>query len=179
MCVCDTPIGYLNLSCPPPGKHHLTLRLSYSEHMRLVQCQSRVSLVHHAATSYDLGLYVCNPGSYYYCRGVLMSCSYVARKCRYRLHLYWCLYSHSGAIMRTRRFFQSLYSNPLSIDDLPRDLNCDIYVPPYGYFDRPHILHKLGIASWERFQHNASLDDLNRSIGLIEGAVQLAPEGHE
>ena len=108
-----------------------------------------------------------------------MSCSYVARKCRYRLHLYWCLYSHSGVIMRTRRFFQSLYSNPLPIDDLPRDLNCDIYVPPYGYFDRPHILHKLGIASWERFQHNASLDDLDRLIGLNEEAVQLAPEGHE
>ena len=85
----------------------------------------------------------------------------------------------ADAIIRTCRLFRSVNSNPLQTDDLPGDSNCDIYIPPYGYFDRPHILHKLGIVSWERFQHNGNLDDLNRSIALNEEAIQLIPEGHE
>ena len=85
----------------------------------------------------------------------------------------------ADATLRTRRFFQSINSNPPQIDNLPRDLSCGIYVPPYGYFDRPHMLHKLGIALWERFQQNASLGDLDRSISMNEEALRLIPDGHD
>ena len=84
----------------------------------------------------------------------------------------------ADAILRTRRFFQGINSNPPQIDNLPRDLSCGIYVPPYGYFDRPHMLHKLGIALWERFQQNANLDDLDRSISMNQEALRLIPDGH-
>ena len=85
----------------------------------------------------------------------------------------------ADAILRTRRFFQGINSNPPQIDSLPRDLSCGIYVPPYGYFDRPHMLHKLGIALWERFQQNASLGDLDRSISMNEEALRLITDGHD
>ena len=85
----------------------------------------------------------------------------------------------ADAILRTRRFFQGINSNPPQIDNLPRDLSCGIYVPQYGYFDRPRMLHKLGIASWERFRQNASLDDLGSSISMNEEALRLTPDGHD
>ena len=56
----------------------------------------------------------------------------------------------------------------------------DILIKPSkAYFDRPHVLHKMAIALWERFQQDTNLDDLKKSIELDKEALDLIPDGHE
>ena len=85
----------------------------------------------------------------------------------------------ADAIMRTCRLYRATSSNPPQIDELPRDLNCDIYTPPYGYFDRPHILHKMGVVLLERYRHHMNFDLLKKSIALSQEALSLIPDGHD
>ena len=85
----------------------------------------------------------------------------------------------ADAIVRTCRFYRGMNANPPQFNDLPGDLTCSTYVPPYGYCDRPHILHKIAVALLERFEYNMRLDDLNNSIALNQEALHLTPDGHE
>ena len=85
----------------------------------------------------------------------------------------------ADVIMRTCRLYRAMNSNPPQVDELPRDLNCDTYVPPYGYFDRPRILHKMGVVLLERYRHYMNLDLLKKSIALSQEALSLIPDGHE
>ncbi|KAG9309119.1 hypothetical protein JVU11DRAFT_11014 [Chiua virens] len=85
----------------------------------------------------------------------------------------------ADAILHTCRFYDAIQSGDLNkVDELFRDLERGAYVPPYGYFDYPHMLHELGAALWRRFQLQANLDDLDKSIGLNEEALRLTPDGH-
>lgn len=85
----------------------------------------------------------------------------------------------ADAILRTCRFYRAMNSrNPAGIDELFRDLDRGAYIPPYGYFDRPRMLHKLGVAFWTRFQRYTNLGDLDKSIVLNEEALRLIPDGH-
>ena len=81
--------------------------------------------------------------------------------------------------VRTCRFYQGVNANVLQFNDLLGDLTCSAYVPPYGYFDRPHILHKIAVALLERFEYNMCLDDMDKSISLNQEALHLIPDGHE
>ena len=85
----------------------------------------------------------------------------------------------ADAIERTCRFYRGVNANPPQFNDLPRDLTCSTYVPPYGYCDRPHILHKIAVALLERFEYNMRLDDLDKSIALNKEVLHLIPDGHE
>ena len=90
-----------------------------------------------------------------------------------------CVYRTADAILRMRRFYQDVNSNPPQVHDLPSDMISSTYVLPYGYFDRPHVLHKMAIALWERFQQDTNIDDLKESIELNKEALHLIPDGHE
>ena len=81
--------------------------------------------------------------------------------------------------MRTCRLYRDVDSNPPQLSDLLGDLVWDTYIPPYGYFDRPRILHKVAVALWARFQQDMNLDDLKKSIELNKEALHLIPDGHD
>ena len=87
----------------------------------------------------------------------------------------------ADAILRTCRLYQAVNTrDPAEVDNsLFGDLDPGIYSPPYGYFDRPHILHKLAVATWARFQLYANVVDLDRSISLSEEALCLVRDGHD
>ena len=85
----------------------------------------------------------------------------------------------ADAIIRASRFFQGVNSgDPAEVDKLLRDLDSRAYAPPYGFFDWPYMLHKLGVALWARFQLSMSLGDLDKSIALNKEALHLVPDGH-
>ena len=85
----------------------------------------------------------------------------------------------ADAIIRTCRLYRAIKFDPPQVDELPRDLNCDTYMPPYGYFDRPHILHKMGVVLLERYRHYTNPDHLKKSIALNREALSLIPDGHD
>ena len=87
----------------------------------------------------------------------------------------------ADAILRTCRLYQAVNArDPTEVNNsLFGDLDPGIYSPPYGYFDRPHVLHKLAVAAWARFQLYANIVDLDRSIALSEEALYLIPDGHD
>ena len=86
----------------------------------------------------------------------------------------------ADTIARTCRLYRGISSRNLSGVDISfDDLECCSYVPPYGYFDRPHLLHKLGVALWERFQQNSYLHDLEKSVALNQEALRLIPDRHD
>ena len=86
----------------------------------------------------------------------------------------------ADAILRTCRFYRVIHSeSPAEVDDLFTDLGRGAYAPPYGYFDRPHLLHRLGVAFWARFQLYTYLGDLDNSIALNQEALCLIPDEHE
>ena len=89
------------------------------------------------------------------------------------------VYRTANAILRMCRFYQDVNSNPPQVRDLPSDMISSTYVLPYGYFDKPRVLHKMAIALWERFQQDTNLDDLKKSIELNKKALRLIPDGHE
>ena len=87
----------------------------------------------------------------------------------------------ADAITRTCRLYRVVNSeDPNEVVDLvsPRDLDPDAYTLPYGYYDRPRLLHKLAIAFWVRFQHDTDIGGLDKSIALNQEALRLAPTGH-
>ena len=85
----------------------------------------------------------------------------------------------ADTILRTCRLYRAVSSeDPTQIGDIVRNLDCSAYEPPYGYFDRPHILHGLGAALWCRFQIYTNPDDLEKSIALNKEALRLIPDGH-
>ncbi|KAG6369265.1 hypothetical protein JVT61DRAFT_15509 [Boletus reticuloceps] len=88
----------------------------------------------------------------------------------------------ADAILRTCRFYQAIHSgNPAQVDQLLRvagNLEPHAYVSPYGFSYWPHILHKLGVTLWTRFQVSSNLSDLDQSVALNEEALRLIPEGH-
>ena len=85
----------------------------------------------------------------------------------------------ADTILRTCRFYQGINSGNLTqVDNLLWDLDRNAYAPPYGFFDWPHMLHKLGVALWARFQLSMSLDDLDKSIALNKEALHLVPDEH-
>lgn len=84
----------------------------------------------------------------------------------------------ADTIVRTCRFYQAINAeDPIEVGSV-RDLDHGAYVPPYGYYDRPRSLHKLGVASWIRFQLYADLGDLEKSIILNQDALRLIPDGY-
>ena len=84
----------------------------------------------------------------------------------------------ADAIIRTCRLYRIIHSgNSTEVDDLVGDLDRSAYVPLYGYFDKPRLLDKLGVAFWARFQRYGNLDDLDKSIVLYEEALCLTPSG--
>ena len=87
----------------------------------------------------------------------------------------------ADTIIRTCRLYRAVNArDPTEVDSsLFSDLDPGMYIPPYGYFDRPHILHKLAVATWTRFQLYANVGDLDRSIELSEEALRLIPDGHD
>ena len=89
------------------------------------------------------------------------------------------VYRTANAILRMCRFYRDLNSNPSQVRDLPGDMISSTYVLPYGYFDRPRILHKMAIALWERFQQDMNVDDLKRSVELNKEALHLISDRHE
>ena len=89
------------------------------------------------------------------------------------------VYRTADTILRMRRFYRDLNTNPPQVRDLPSAIISSTYALPYGYFDRPHALHKMAIALWERFQQDTNLDDLKQSIELNKEALHLIPDGHE
>ncbi|KAF8123155.1 CHAT domain-containing protein [Boletus edulis] len=92
-----------------------------------------------------------------------------------------CSHHHQTVdiIMRTRRFHQAIDSgNPVQLDELLRDLGCHAYAPPYGFSDRPHMLHKLSVALWSRFQRLGKLSDLELAISTLRNIIGLTPHGH-
>ena len=85
----------------------------------------------------------------------------------------------ADAILRTCRFYRVTYSESLEeVDDLFTDLGRGAYVPQYGYFDRPHLLHRLGVAFWARFQLETYPGDLDNSIALNQEALSFIPDEH-
>ena len=83
-------------------------------------------------------------------------------------------------ILRTHRFYRPVNArSPTEVDEFPRDRNHGAYVPPYGFFDRPRMLHKLGVASRVRFERYTDLGDLDKSIELNQEALHLVPDGHD
>ena len=85
----------------------------------------------------------------------------------------------ADAILRTCRFYRVTYSESLKeVDDLFTDLGRGAYVPQYGYFDRPHLLHRLGVAFWARFQLETYPGDLDNSIALNQEALSFIPDEH-
>ena len=86
----------------------------------------------------------------------------------------------ADVIARTCRFYRAVNSeNPAEVDSLFfRNLDLVAYVPPYGCFDRPHLLHKLSIAFWARFKLHNNPSDLDKSIELGNEALQLIANGH-
>ena len=85
----------------------------------------------------------------------------------------------ADAIMRICRLYRIVHSgNPTEVDDLVRDLDRGAYVLPYGYSDKPRLLHKLGLALWARFQVSSNFGHLEKSIALNEEALHLVPNGH-
>ena len=89
------------------------------------------------------------------------------------------MYRTADAILRMRRFYRDINSDPPQVRDLPSNMISSTYALPYGYFDRPHVLHKVAIALLERFQQDTNLDDLKKSIELNKEAMHLIPDGHE
>ena len=86
----------------------------------------------------------------------------------------------ADAILRTCRFYRVIHSgSPAEVGDLYIDLGRGAYTPPYGYLDRPHLLHRLGVAFWARFQLYTYLGDLDNSIALNQEALYLIPDEHE
>ena len=86
----------------------------------------------------------------------------------------------ADAILCTYRFYRAVNArNPTEVDELLRDWDRGAYVPPYGFFDRPRILHKLGVALWVRFERYTDLGDLDKSIELNQEALHLVPDGHD
>ena len=87
----------------------------------------------------------------------------------------------ADTIIRTCRLYQAINTrDPTEADNsVFGDLDPGLYRPPYGYFDRPHILHELAVATWARFQLYANVRDLDRSIALSEEALCLIPDGHD
>ncbi|KAG9311893.1 hypothetical protein JVU11DRAFT_8153 [Chiua virens] len=86
----------------------------------------------------------------------------------------------ADAIIATCRFYRVFNSeDPSGLDGLLSDLERGAYEPLYGYFDRPHVVHKLGLAFWRRFQSLANLDDLDKSIKLNAAALPFVPDGHD
>ena len=86
----------------------------------------------------------------------------------------------ADVILRTRRFYRVVNArSPTEVDELLRDWDCGAYVPPYGFFHRPRMLHKLGVALWVRFQCYMDLSDLDKSIELNQEALHLVPDGHD
>ena len=86
----------------------------------------------------------------------------------------------ADTIIRTCRLYRAGSSeHPSEVDGFIMDLDRGVYVPPYGYFDRPRVLHKLGVILWARFQQNTDLSDPDKSIALNEEALRLVPDGHE
>ena len=87
----------------------------------------------------------------------------------------------ADAIIRTCRLYRAVNSEDrnevVNLVSL-RDLDPDAYTLPYGYYDRPRLLHKLAIAFWVRFQHNTDFGGLDKSIALNQEALCLAPTGH-
>ncbi|KAG6369268.1 hypothetical protein JVT61DRAFT_15513 [Boletus reticuloceps] len=82
-------------------------------------------------------------------------------------------------VMRTCRFYQAFDSgNPVELDELLRDLGCHAYAPPYGFSDRPHMLYKLSVALWCRFQRLGELGDLELAISTLSNVIGLTPHGH-
>ena len=85
----------------------------------------------------------------------------------------------ADAIIRTCRLYRVVHSgDPTEVDELVKDLDRGAYVPPYGYFDKPHVLHKLGVALWARFHLYTNLGDLDKSTALNQEASCLIPDGH-
>ena len=85
----------------------------------------------------------------------------------------------ADTILRTCRFYQGINSGNLTqVDNLLWDLDRNAYAPPHGFLDWPHMLHKLGVALWARFQLSMSLDDLDKSIALNKEALHLVPDKH-
>ena len=85
----------------------------------------------------------------------------------------------ADTILRTCRLYRAVCSEDLTqVGDLPRNLDHHTYVPPYGFFDRPRLLHKLGVTLWIRYQLYTDRDDLDRSIALNEESLRLIPDGH-
>ena len=85
----------------------------------------------------------------------------------------------ADVIIRTCRLYRAVNGeNPTEVDSV-RDLDRGAYVPPYGYFDEPRLLHKLGVAFLGRFQLHANLDDLDKSILLNREAMGIIPHGHD
>ena len=89
------------------------------------------------------------------------------------------VYRTAAAILRMCRFYRDVNSNPPQVRNLPGDMISSTYALPYGYFDRPHVLHKVALALWERFQQDTNIDDLKQSIELNKEALHLIPDGHE
>ena len=86
----------------------------------------------------------------------------------------------ADTIIRTCRLYRGISSGNLSgVDVSFDDLEYYSYVPPYGYFDRPHLLHKLGVALWECFRQNSYLHDLEKSVALNQEALRLIPDRHD
>ena len=87
----------------------------------------------------------------------------------------------ADTIIRTCRLYRLANArDPTEVDNsLFGDLDPGIYSPPYGYFDRPNILHKLAVAAWVCFQLYANVGDLDRSIELSKEALCLIPDGHD
>ena len=87
----------------------------------------------------------------------------------------------ADAITRTCRLYRAVNSeDPNEVVNLISlmDLDPDAYTLPYGYYDKPRLLHKLAIAFWVRSQHDMDSGSLDKSIALNQEALRLAPTGH-
>ncbi|KAG9308484.1 hypothetical protein JVU11DRAFT_11828 [Chiua virens] len=86
----------------------------------------------------------------------------------------------ADAVLATIRFYYAINADhSADIDGLLADFQHGTYTPLYGYFDRPHLLHKLGFAFRRRFRSLENLEDLDKSIDLNTEALLQIPDGHD
>ncbi|KAG9315439.1 hypothetical protein JVU11DRAFT_3049 [Chiua virens] len=83
-------------------------------------------------------------------------------------------------ILVSCRFYHAINAErPADVDHLLANFQNGTYTPSYGYFDRPHMSHKIGLAFWRRFRTSGNLYDLDKAIMLNTEAFLQIPDGHD
>ncbi|KAG9308492.1 hypothetical protein JVU11DRAFT_11836 [Chiua virens] len=85
----------------------------------------------------------------------------------------------ADTILATCGFYHAISAENLGdIDHLLANFERGVYTPPYGYFDQPHLLHKLGFAFWRRFRSSGNIGAFHKAIMLNAEALEVS-DGHD